>query len=351
MAVPAGRPAFIVVGAGAIGCHVGGRLAASGARVVFLAHDRSRMALAARGLSVTDLDGSRFDLAPQSLHLAGTPAEAALQAGGGPFVLLCVKGPSTEAAAAGIAAVLPPGTPVLSLQNGVDNPARIRSAAPGLVVLAGMVPFNVALSMEDGAPVTAHRGTSGDLHAEDHPAVRAVAPAFAAAGLPLTLSSDMAAVQWGKLLLNLNNPVNALSGLPLKRQLLDPDYRRVLAALQAEALAVMKAAGIRPAKIGAAPPALIPTILRLPTWAFSRIAASMLSIDERARSSMLDDIEAGRPTEIDDLCGAIVRMAERAGAAAPLNSLMIEWIRHLRAGEHAAGADLLARIAGPKAPL
>ena len=58
-----------------------------------------------------------------------------------------------------------------------------------------------------------------------------------AAGLATRLETDMPCVQWGKLLLNLNNPVNALSGLPLRQQLLDRDCRRVLATLQAEALA------------------------------------------------------------------------------------------------------------------
>lgn len=344
---PAAVASLIVVGAGAIGCHVGGRLAASGADVVLVARGHNREALAAGGLAVTDLDGFRAVLAPDRLRLAATPEQAAAMAGGKAFVLLCVKGPATQAAAAGLAAAFPAGTPVLSLQNGIDNVGRIRSVAPGLVALAGMVPFNVALTVTAGQPVLAHRGTSGTLHAEDHPAVRTVAPAFAAAGLPLTLRRDMAAVQWGKLLLNLNNPVNALSGLPLKRQLMDRDCRRALATLQMEALAVMKVAGIRPARVGAAPPALIPLILRLPTWAFARIAASMLSIDDRARSSMLDDIEAGRPTEIDDLCGAIVRLAERAGTHAPLNRRMIELIQAHHAGKALSGADILARLYAP----
>lgn len=344
MADTAGACSFIVVGAGAIGCHVGGRLAASGADVVFVARGRNREALASGGLTVTDLDGFRATVPPDRLRLAANPAEAAAMAARPAFILLCVKGPATPDAAAGLGDDFPAGTAVLSLQNGVDNVARIRRAAPGLLALAGMVPFNVALTVPPEGPLLAHRGTSGDLHAEDHQAVRAVAPAFAAAGLPLRLVAEMAAVQWGKLLLNLNNPVNALSGLPLKRQLMDRDYRRVLAALQDEALSVMRAAGIRPARVGAAPPTLIPTILRLPTWAFSRIAASMLSIDDRARSSMLDDIETGRPTEIDDLCGAVVRLAEQAGTVAPRNNRMIELVRAHAAGRPVGGAELLRRI-------
>lgn len=335
---------FVVVGAGAVGCHIGGRLAEAGERVVFVARPRTAAPLRAHGLIVSDLDGFRAALGPDRLTVTDTAAEAAAAAGDGAFVLLCTKGGATAAAAAEIGAAFAAGTPVLSLQNGVDNVARIREAAPDLAALAGMVPFNVALDRDADGCLVAHRATSGQLHAEDRRETRAAAAAFARAGLPLRLVADMAPVQWGKLLLNLNNPVNALSGLPLREELLDPGYRRVLAALQSEALAVMAAAGIAPAPVGGAPARLILLILRLPTWAFSRIAAGMLAIDARARSSMADDLSAGRPTEIDDLCGAIVRLAERQGLAAPRNAAVAALVRGARPGVRMDAASLMAAI-------
>ncbi|QCI65607.1 2-dehydropantoate 2-reductase [Phreatobacter stygius] len=337
---------FVIVGAGAIGCHVGGRLAAAGEQVVFVARRRIADALEGHGLVVSDLDGFRAALEPRCFVAVDTVAEAA--AGGQPsFVLLCTKGGATVTAAGEIGAAFAQGTPILSLQNGIDNGDRIRSAAPGCQALAGMVPFNVVLTTGSDGRLTAHRATSGQLYAEDHVACRSVEAAFARAGLPLKLAADMAAVQWGKLLLNLNNPVNALAGLPLREELLDAGYRRVLAALQDEALDVMRKAGIRPAKVGAAPPRLIPTILRLPTWAFSRIAASMLKIDSSARSSMWDDIHAGRTTEIDDLCGAIVRLATAHGLTAPKNAAMADLVKHPGGSRRYSGPDLLQRLHQP----
>lgn len=331
---------FVVMGSGAIGCHVGGRLAAGGARVIFVARQPTADALRNRGLVISALDGFRAEIAADRFAVAATAGEASGLAGEPAFLLLCTKGGATAAAAAELGAAFPPGTPVLSLQNGVDNLARIRAAAPGLAAIAGMVPFNVTLDRDAAGRITAHRATSGELHAEDHPAMRQVLPDFARAGLPVTLEADMAAIQWGKLILNLNNPVNALSGLPLREELLDADYRRVLAMLQSEAMAVMRAAGIVPAKAGPAPPWVIPHILRLPTWAFSRIAASMLAIDARARSSMSDDIEAGRETEIGDLCGAIVRLAGANGIRAPRNAAMIDLVQGHRRGERLDGPAL-----------
>jgi 2-dehydropantoate 2-reductase len=140
------------------------------------------------------------------------------------------------------------------------------------------------------------------------------------ASLPLTLHTNFLPVQWGKLLLNLNNPVNALSGQPLKAELLDRGYRQVLASLIDEALQILQQANIQPAKVGAVAPAWLPALLRLPTPVFRLLASRMLRMDDKARSSMADDLAMGRPTEIDALCGEVVRLAKAQGQSAPLNS-------------------------------
>jgi 2-dehydropantoate 2-reductase len=290
-------------------------LQSAGAEVVLVGRPRMLAALTTHGLMLTDLDGRRQTLAPAALKLHSGVSPGPKPA----LVLLCVKSGATAAAAAELGAALPAGTPVLSLQNGVANADTGRRSAPGLRWLAGMVPFNIA----ELGPGQLHRGTAGRLAAQDDPALQAWWPVFAAAGLPLTLHADMRSMLWGKLLLNLNNPVNALSGLPLRAQLLDAGHRRTLAALQREALAALKAAGIRPAKVGAVAPAVLPWVLRLPDWLFQRLAQRMLRMDERARSSMADDLALGRPPEIDALCGEVVRLAQAHGRGAPLNAAML----------------------------
>lgn len=315
-APPAGP--VLVMGAGAIGCFVGGRLAAAGVPVHFVGRPRVLDALRQDGLTLSDLEAPTRTLAPETLSLHA--ACAGLPAG---LVLLTVKSGATEEAARETAAALPPGTPVLSLQNGIGNAAAAQRAAPTLACIAGMVPFNVA----EQQPGHYHRGTTGVLAAQDHPALHPWREAFARAGLPLQLHADLRAVQWAKLLLNLNNPVNALSGLPLRAQLLDRGYRRVLAALQDEALSALAAAGIAPAKLTPLPPALLPGVLRLPTPLFRMVAARMLKIDERARSSMADDLALGRPTEVDALSGEVARLAASTGGAAPLNERMVKLVQ------------------------
>lgn len=330
-----------VLGAGLIGSYVGGRLAATGADVTFIGRPRLIAVLREKGLTVTDLDGARFILAPATLSLASDPAALA----DADMILLAVKSPATEGAAADIAAHARPGTPVVSLQNGVSNPERLRALLPGRPVIAGMVPFNVA----EPAPGHVHQGTSGPIAMEDRVEVAPLVPLFAAAGLPLDLHTDMLPVAWAKLLINLNNAINALSGLPLAAQLADRDYRRCFALCQREALGLMTAAGIVPAQLGPLPPSRMPFMLSLPNWLFRRLSqrGGTPKIDRHARSSMADDLVAGRKTEVDYINGEVVALAQRLGRKAPVNARVIELIRAREAGGPAIpGAALLAALRG-----
>lgn len=302
----------LVMGAGSVGGWIGGRLQAAGVPVCFVGRPRMLDGWRANGLRLTDREGCdlQIDAARLDLHTA-------VPAGSAPaLVLLCVKSGATVDAARELGERLPARTPVLSLQNGIGNAALAQAAAPALACVPGMVPFNIA----ELAPGHLHRGTSGRLAAQRTPALAAWAPVFEAAGLPIDLHGDLAPVQWGKLLLNLNNPVNALSGLPLRAQLLDRGLRRCTAALIEETLGVLAAAGIRPAQMAPLPPAWLPAVLRLPTPLFRLVAARMLRIDDKARSSMADDLALGRPTETGALQGEVVRLARSVGRDAPLNA-------------------------------
>ncbi|RYY96554.1 MAG: 2-dehydropantoate 2-reductase, partial [Comamonadaceae bacterium] len=307
--------AVLVMGAGSVGCYVGGCLAAAGVPVTLVGRTRVLDAIGRQGLTLTDIDGATRHVPAGALRLADSvPADAAPA-----LVLLCVKSSATAQAAAELADMLPAGTLVLSLQNGISNAAVASAAAPSLAVLPAMVPYNIA----ELAPGAFHRGTVGRLAAQDDAALRHWLPVFERAGVPLDLRTDLPAIQWGKLLLNLNNPVNALSGLPLRDELLQRGYRRCLAALIDEAIAALDAAGIAPAQLAAVPARRLPAVLRLPTWLFRIVAARMLRIDAKARSSMADDLALGRRTEVDAFCGEVVRLAQAHGLTAPRNARMV----------------------------
>ena len=330
----------LVMGAGAIGCFLGASLQLGGVEVSYVGRPRVLDELREHGLRLTDLDGRDRSLRPDQLTSADTVPPHARPA----LVLLCVKSGATAEAAAALDVAVAAGTPVVSMQNGTSNVAVAHAAAPRLRVLAGMVPFNVA----QPGPGHFHRGTSGALAAQDDPALRPWVAVFAAAGLALELHADLRAVQWAKLLLNLNNPVNALSGLALRRQLLDRGLRSCVAALQDEGLAALRAAGIEPARLTPLPPAWLPGVLRLPTPLFRLVAAKMLRVDAQARSSMADDFARGRPTEIDALCGEVVRLARAHGTAAPVNERMVDLVQAWPAQPKAYDGNELRRALGLK---
>jgi 2-dehydropantoate 2-reductase len=308
---------IVVAGAGSIGCFVGGLLAAAGRDVAFLARPRIRDELATYGLSLTDCDGGAWRLEPSRLSLH---VDSAILAGAD-LVLVTVKSGATAEMGGLIAAHCRPGTRVVSLQNGIGNADRLAAEAPAQTIVAGMVPFNVLHRGEGGF----HRGTDGALTiAAGHPEIL---EALTVPGLALADHPDMAGLAWGKLLMNLNNALNALSGLPLLQQLGDRRWRRVLASCQREALAALAQAGIEPARVGKVRPALLPRILVLPDRIFRLLARAMLKIDPQARSSMWEDLEKRRPTEIDHLQGAVVDLARSGGLAAPVNERVTAAIR------------------------
>jgi 2-dehydropantoate 2-reductase len=176
---------------------------------------------------------------------------------------------------------------------------------------------------------------------ETAPALTPWLPLFAAARMPLMQQADFESIQWGKLLINLNNAVNALSGVPLKTEFSQRGYRRCLAALIDEGRSVLEAVGIHPAKVVKLGPRMLPLVLRLPDALFARVAAPMLRIDPEARSSMWEDLEAGRRTEVDYLNGAIVALAKSIGRNAPCNARIVALVR-------AAEQGARAPIAGPQ---
>jgi 2-dehydropantoate 2-reductase len=275
-------------------------------------------------MTITDMDGTRLHLPPGSVTFATSPAALA-EAGA---IALCVKSYDTEAAARDIAKYARPGTPIVSFQNGVSNVFRLKEKLPGLDVIQGMVPFNIAY-MGTGRW---HKGVAGELVAEDRPLTQAIAQRLGRRPGQLRLTTDVDGLAWGKLLINLNNAVNALSGKSLLEQLSDRDYRRVVSVSMIETLEVLKEAGIKPAKLGPIPPDLLPHAIAAPDFMFRNTILKAQRIDPHARSSMADDLAAGRRTEIDYLNGEVVTLARSLRLRARINETIVALIKQAEAG-------------------
>lgn len=310
------RP-IAVAGAGAIGCFVGGMLAARGRRVALLVRPRVKTEIERFGLRLTDFDGSEQRLSAGQLALS---EDASIFHSVG-AVLVTVKSADTADIADLIAKHAPQDAVIVSLQNGIGNVAVLRERLPGRTVLAGMVPFNV-IAMGEGR---FHRSTSGDIYVEAD--AKGTAAQLSVPGLAMRASQNMVGVQYGKLLINLNNALSALSDMPLRAQLASRDWRRLFADQMAEGLSVLTAAGIKPVSSTPIPPAWTPFLLKLPDPIFNAILGRTMKIDPEARSSMWQDLKQGRKTEIDYLQGAIIALAEKHGVDVPLSRRIVALIR------------------------
>ena len=222
---------IVIAGAGSIGCYAGGCLALAGRQVTLLARPRIEAALRQRGLRVSDLQGRDRSIEPDALVVTADAAAALPQAD---VILVTVKSGATQDMAALIKAHARPDAVVVSLQNGVDNADRLRARLDRRTVLAGMVPFNVVQSPDGELPLRVHRASDGKVMVEDGDA--GLVSLLGVEGLAVEAHGDMKAVLWGKLLMNLNNALVALSDLPLASELADRRWRLILAGQIDEAL-------------------------------------------------------------------------------------------------------------------
>jgi 2-dehydropantoate 2-reductase len=317
-----------VMGAGLIGTFVGGKLASAGATVTLVGRARTLDPIRETPLRLCDLDGPATVVSPGRIRFAHDP-QALSECD---IVLLCTKSSATRDAAQTLSRVLPEHVAVVSLQNGVENPKRIRDVLGLRRGYGGMVSFNVVQKN----PTTFQRTTTGPIIVErmppsdeafTHSRIETLANALRRAGVDTHERKDFERVAWSKLLFNLNNAINALSGLPLREQLSQRAYRKLLAQCISEGLAVMKYRGTPAVRLGRLYAPLAARVLPLPDPIFSRLAGAMLRIDPNARSSMYEDLSQGRRTEIDDLNGAVVRHGESLGVRTPVNARIVELVR------------------------
>lgn len=332
------RSPVVILGAGAVGCYLGAHWAAEGLPVTLFGRDRL-LNLSETGFGV--INGPRFSGAELAENPKITRDPEILATAG--LIVVTVKSTALDAAIALIRTHSTPGTPVLCLLNGVAPARRLERALPEHKISSGMVPFNVVWS--DGN--TLRRSSVGQVVLERSPAGEDLTRHISSKNIHL--SNDIRAVQYGKLLLNLNNPVNALSGKSLYNQLRERPYRLVYAAALQEALDVYEGAQIAHKKSGSLPAHRIIQMLRAPDWLFNNLALRLQKLDPQSQTSMAQDLVAGKPTEIDTINGEIVDLATATGQIAPVNTRLVELIKTASTGGQKTftGAELQHAVFAP----
>jgi 2-dehydropantoate 2-reductase len=290
-----------IVGAGAIGLTLGAGLA----RV----HDVVVLARRTAVAGLLERDGIALvgDRATRYVPVRATTDRRAFA--DRDAVIVAVKSYSTADALATLHDVLPRHALVASVQNGIGNAEIARIAMPDARVVAGSTTQG-AIGLGDGRVRPVNRGTTVFARSDgDTPTSEDLAAAFAAAGLDAAVTGDVVALLWGKLIVNAAiNPICALTGRTNGDAVTDPELTPLARALAAEAALVARAEGVEPGD----------------AWAAVEAAATATAAN---RNSMLQDLDAGRPTEIDAISGAIARRARTHGIAVPLTETVLRLVR------------------------
>jgi 2-dehydropantoate 2-reductase len=278
-----------VLGAGAVGCYYGGMLARTGREVVLIGRPSHVEAIRRDGLR---METKSFD---ERVRVAASTDPAAIA--GADLVLCCVKSSDSAQAAADMAPQLAADAIVLSLQNGYDNAERLQASLGRPVH-----PAVVYVATEMAGPGHLRHHGRGELVIGPFDRGAEVIAEFALAGVPVSVSDNVAGQLWAKLIINcVYNGLSAITQMPYGRIAAGEGIAGVMEDIVAECLAVATADGVT-----------VPGDIRA---AVAGIAQSMAT----QKSSTAHDVAKGKKSEIDHINGYVLRRAAARGISVPVN--------------------------------
>jgi 2-dehydropantoate 2-reductase len=296
-------PRIAVVGAGAVGGYFGGMLARAGAPVVMIGRKPIVDAVSSRGLLLAG------PVVHERIEVEATTEMTAVRDAA--LVLFCVKSMDTVSAAAQLAQFLAPNATVVCLQNGVDNVERIQAASKIAALPAAVY---VAVSVPE--PGHIRHLARGDLTlGPASEQTKKVAEIFLRAGIPCQISNNIEGELWVKLLCNCAlNPISALGQARYGEIAQSSEARQLMARIVEEVLSVARAAGV-----------VLPNIddPKSGMAAAMEIATQMSG----ALSSTAQDLNRGRPTEIESLNGYIFRRGAELQVDTPVNHALFTLVK------------------------
>src|SRR5205809_2311951 len=296
-------PRIAVVGAGAVGGYFGGMFARAGAPTVFIGRKHFADAVNSKGLVLDKLQGQ------ERISVTATVEVSAVRDCS--VILLCVKANDTSAVAKQIAPFLQPGAIVVCLQNGVDNADRVRAATNVVAVPAAVY---VAVSVPEPGRVK-HLARGDLIIGPPSKVTTGLANLFVRAGISCRISDNIEGELWLKLLCNCAlNAISALGHARYGQIAQNSDAKLLMQHIIDEVLAVAHGGGvvlpgIRDGESGMA--------------AALEIATQMPG----ALSSTAQDLDRGRPTEIDALNGCIARLGAKLGIPTPVNHALFTLVK------------------------
>lgn len=335
-----------VYGAGSTGCYLAAELLVAKQNVTVICRERIKQVIIDNGgIAISNYQGANHSVMPSNIitdltqldPLTGQPPCFDL-------VFVTLKCHQLDSNYSDLFNITHANSSIIFMQNGLGSFDNAHQQLPQRQIYQGITPFNV-LQLANGC---FHKGTEGQFIWPLCKHTQQISQDMTKHALSCQLHDDMAAVINGKLLLNLNNALNVICDLPIQAQLKQRPFRLLLAQAMQEWLDICHKTQRPLMQFTKVAPKWLPLILRLPNGLFNIAAKSMLAIDPHARSSMWEDIQAKRLTEIDYLNGAVVKLGVQCHIATPVNGLIYQAIKQLEQGEKININDLTTRLTVPK---
>lgn len=296
------RDSLLMVGTGALACLFGARLSAAGLKVTLLGTWEE-------GLKALRQVGIRYETPHEQKIYSVSAIRSPTEAAGVPYALLLVKSWQTERAAKQLEEILPDDGLVLTLQNGLGNREILNRILGEDRVVQGITTTGATLL----GPGHVRPGGEGAITVEDHPGLQPLIERLRAADFKVERVPDIEELLWRKLVVNVAiNPLTAILGVPNGELLNRPSALQLMAYAVQEVKRVAQAEGFEIALDDA-----------------MAVAENVARKTARNRSSMLQDVSRGAPTEIDVICGAVIRIGERHGIATPVNRTLYLFVKSL----------------------
>lgn len=238
-------------------------------------------------------------------------------------IFICVKSQDTETVAKQIKKHLKKTSLIVSLQNGVRN-GEILHKTTGRTVLSGVVLFNAVYKKPGEVNLTIKGGIL--LENKDETA-GSISNILNKAGIKTILVDNINGFLWSKLILNLQIAVTALTGQTIKESITNNDSRKIIIETMKEGIKIVEKSGIKLEKLpGADPKKMLKRLERYNSLTL-KIGSIFIGVKKEARNSMWQSLYRRRPTEIDYINGEIVKLAEKNGLKAPINTKLVELVK------------------------
>ena len=312
---------YAVIGLGAVGTIVGGLLTKSHDDVILIGKKNQVERIKKKGIRIQGINRitevKKINVSDDFSSLSDVD-----------IIIVCVKSQDTESLSKNLKKHIKKSALIISLQNGIKN-SYILEEITGIKTISGIILFNAMYFKPGLVEITIKGGVlleSSELYGKK---IDEFIGILKKGGLNTFSVKNIEGYLWSKLILNLQNAVDTLTGQTIKQSIIDKNSRQILIATMKEGLTVLENSGIELGYLPRIDPRKMIKRLSMYNTLFLKVGTYLMGIKENAKNSMSQSILRNKNSEIDYMNGEIVTLANKNNIEAPINSRLVELVKDL----------------------